>query len=259
MVHKETTNSLPEIKRATTSLRSVDHLVPHATNGECDSQVAAPKKTKEVSRQRRYQLRRAEQGLCTICGIQPHVNGTHCEEHRKKNRVRSREYMRKRLGCERRNHNAKSYQPERDVARVCSNGETASLSRKENRNKGYLRSDRFTQVHRYSYNTVNKYRLTGLLGEDLFLAATPKNGGRIRVHEDAAIILREAGIHPRKRKPTSSRPSCKPPVERPEPADNAETKAVFIDLFAHILDVHGIDFIIDRLIDAEKERRKSAT
>ena len=263
MVQKHLLTPLPELKPIKSQLRPVDHLIPHDTNGECDSLAAPAEEPKEVSRQRRDQLRRARQGLCIICGTQPHVNGTHCEEHRKKGRVRSREYMRKRLDCDRRNHNAKSYQAERAVARVFPSGEATSLPRKENRNKGYLRSDRFTKVHGYSYNTLNKYRLSGLLGDDLFLRATPKNGGRIRIHEDAAGILREAGVHPRKRRPASSRPSCKAPVERPEPApavnEDVEAKTVFTDLFTRVLDVHGTDFIIDCLIDAEKERHKSAT
>lgn len=151
-----------------------------------------------------------------------------------------------------------------EVTRCSSSQTAASQPRKANGNKGFIRSDRFTKVHRYSYNTLNKYRLTGLLGEDLFLPPTPKSGGRIRVHEDAATILREAGVRPRGRKSASRRPSCKPPVvETPEPApvvnEDVEAKMVFTDLFVRVLGAHGTDFIIDCLIDAEKERRRSAT
>jgi hypothetical protein len=178
--------------------------------------------------------------------------------------------MRKRLDCDRRNHNAKSYQAERAVARVFPSDEVTSLPRKENRNKGYLRSDRFTKVHGYSYNTLNKYRLSGLLGDDLFLHATPKNGGRIRVHEDAAIILREAGVRPRKRRSASSRPSCKPaavtPTIVPVPKDDTklqdlarEHRTSLTHLFAAFIESNGADFVMDCLADADLECRESVT
>ena len=152
-----------------------------------------------------------------------------------------------------------------EVTRCSPSQTVASKPRKANGNKGFIRSDRFTKVHRYSYNTLNKYRLTGLLGDDLFLPPTPKSGGRIRVHEDAATILREAGVRPRGRSSAPRRPSCKPAVvvETPEPApvvdEDAEAKTVFTDLFVRVLGAHGTDFIIDCLIDAERVRRKSAT
>ena len=63
---------------------------------------------KGLSRQRRWQLRKAEQGRCITCG-KPQDTGKFCAEHWAKHRVGSRELMRKRLGCKRRNLGAASY------------------------------------------------------------------------------------------------------------------------------------------------------
>jgi hypothetical protein len=60
-----------------------------------------------VSRGRKYQLRKKEAGLCTICGTRPVVPGSElCVKHM----VRHRERSRKKLGLKRRYKNSASYQ-----------------------------------------------------------------------------------------------------------------------------------------------------
>ena len=66
-------------------------------------------KQKKVSRQREWQLRKAKEGLCIVCG-KPQTQGKFCSEHTLMHRVRQRELMRKKLGCNRRNLGAASYQ-----------------------------------------------------------------------------------------------------------------------------------------------------
>ena len=62
----------------------------------------------DVSRQRRYQLRKKRDGRCVRCG-RPTVSKLHCEEHRQKANVRCREQRRARTGAKRRNKLAESY------------------------------------------------------------------------------------------------------------------------------------------------------
>ena len=66
-------------------------------------------KQKKVSRQREWQLRKAKEGLCIVCG-KPQTQGKFCSEHTLMHRVRQIELMRKKLGCNRRNLGAASYQ-----------------------------------------------------------------------------------------------------------------------------------------------------
>lgn len=61
-----------------------------------------------VSRQRKYQLRRRKQKKCVICG-DPAITKFHCEVHRQKVNVISRESMRQRHGLNRRFEGAESY------------------------------------------------------------------------------------------------------------------------------------------------------
>jgi hypothetical protein len=61
-----------------------------------------------VSRQRKYQLRKRKLRKCVICGEQA-VTAFHCETHRQKTNVISRESMRNRHGCKRRFEGAESY------------------------------------------------------------------------------------------------------------------------------------------------------
>lgn len=50
----------------------------------------------ELSRQRRWQIKRASQGLCILCGSNKAVPGSSlCAEHIEKQRG----YMRKKYGC----------------------------------------------------------------------------------------------------------------------------------------------------------------
>jgi hypothetical protein len=60
-----------------------------------------------ISRQRKYQLRRQRDKLCTECG-QPAIRGSRCLEHL----VKARERQRKKRGLKRRYHNTLSYRLE---------------------------------------------------------------------------------------------------------------------------------------------------
>ena len=55
------------------------------------------KKINNISKQRAYQLRHAEAGLCARCSEKA-VNKTHCEKHRQMTNRVSREGMRRREG-----------------------------------------------------------------------------------------------------------------------------------------------------------------
>jgi len=62
----------------------------------------------EMSKQRRYQLRRLRDGKCIFCGGPAVITGK-CEAHRQKFNVKDREKMRRRIGAKRRNTNSESY------------------------------------------------------------------------------------------------------------------------------------------------------
>ena len=62
----------------------------------------------EISKQRRYQLRRHRDGKCIICGQLAVVPGK-CERHRRQVNISDREKMRRRIGAKRRNNNSESY------------------------------------------------------------------------------------------------------------------------------------------------------
>lgn len=73
----------------------------------------------DVSRQRKYQLRKRKQGKCVICGEPANGYRRHarketkqpfyCEKHRQAANIRQREYERSRLGCVSRLKEAESY------------------------------------------------------------------------------------------------------------------------------------------------------
>lgn len=63
-----------------------------------------------ISRQRRYQLRRAKEHRCTECGA-PAIQGSRCLKHL----VRARENQRKRRGLKRRYRNTMSYRLQREA------------------------------------------------------------------------------------------------------------------------------------------------
>jgi hypothetical protein len=62
----------------------------------------------DVSRQRRYQLRKRRDGRCVRCG-RPTLGKIYCEEHRQEANVRGREEQRARIGAKRRYKSAESY------------------------------------------------------------------------------------------------------------------------------------------------------
>ena len=70
-----------------------------------------------ISRQRAYQIRHKEQGLCLLC---PVVAWKHdlCRRHYEDSLIQKREYMRKRKGCSRRNMASHSYWIEIERSRM---------------------------------------------------------------------------------------------------------------------------------------------
>ena len=61
-----------------------------------------------VSRQRKYQLRKAKAGRCAECGREL-ATALYCKACAAKMRIKNREWARQNLGCVRRNLRAKSY------------------------------------------------------------------------------------------------------------------------------------------------------
>lgn len=62
----------------------------------------------DMSKQRRYQMRRLRDGKCIFCGRAAAVTGK-CEAHRQKLNIKDREKMRRTIGAKRRNTNSESY------------------------------------------------------------------------------------------------------------------------------------------------------
>jgi len=87
------------------------------------------------------------------------------------------------------------------------NGNCRVRPRKRMANRGFMRSDRWSTKHGYSYNTVNKYRGV-LYGDEAFRPPTPTTGGRIRISNEVAEKLQEHGVRPRHSE--VKRPSCTP-------------------------------------------------
>lgn len=54
-----------------------------------------------ISRQRRWQLKKAAEGKCSICGKGEVYRGERCEEHYTAHVLHMREHMRQKLGCKR--------------------------------------------------------------------------------------------------------------------------------------------------------------
>lgn len=73
----------------------------------------------DVSRQRKYQLRKYRDRKCVTCGEpatghrrrarKENRQPFYCEKHRQANNVRTRERMREKLNCQHRNEDAESY------------------------------------------------------------------------------------------------------------------------------------------------------
>jgi hypothetical protein len=51
----------------------------------------------EISRQRKWQLRKKAEGKCELCG-EPSAGGVHCEKHKKMNRIYYRSKYRLKKG-----------------------------------------------------------------------------------------------------------------------------------------------------------------
>ena len=87
------------------------------------------------------------------------------------------------------------------VDHLINNGNGASQpKRKRMANCGFMRSDRWSRKHGFSYNTVNKYRGV-LYGDEAFLPPTPTTGGRIRIANEVAEKLLDHGVRPRHKAP----------------------------------------------------------
>jgi hypothetical protein len=71
----------------------------------------------DVSRQRRWQLRKVRSGLCQICGF-PAVTAFHCEQHRRAANLVQRERQRSVFGRTKRYLGAESYSYEEGLAFV---------------------------------------------------------------------------------------------------------------------------------------------
>ena len=142
------------------------------------------------------------------------------------------------------------------------NGSCRVKPRKRMANRGFMRSDRWSIKHGYSYNTVNKYRGV-LYGDEAFRPPTPTTGGRIRISNKVAEKLREHGVRPRHSE--AKRPSCRPKpvtpaiVQAPANDTASESREAFTQLFARLIEINGTDFVIDCLADADLECRASAT
>ena len=63
---------------------------------------------RDVSRQRRHQLRKQRDGICIIC-TEKATNGDYCRKHWIQNLIMARESMRRKLGCKKRYMGAKLY------------------------------------------------------------------------------------------------------------------------------------------------------
>jgi hypothetical protein len=71
----------------------------------------------KISRQRKYQLRKQRDGLCTECG-QPAAQGLRCLEHM----VRARERQREKMGLRKRYTNTLSYRLEEAAKKLKGKG-----------------------------------------------------------------------------------------------------------------------------------------
>ena len=63
---------------------------------------------RDISRQRRHQLRKQRDGICIIC-TEPAIHGGRCRKHWILNAIRIRESTRRRLGCKKRYLGGKLY------------------------------------------------------------------------------------------------------------------------------------------------------
>ena len=63
---------------------------------------------RDISRQRRHQLRKQRDGICIIC-TEPAADGGRCRKHSILNAIRIRESIRRRLGCKKRYLGGKLY------------------------------------------------------------------------------------------------------------------------------------------------------
>ena len=151
------------------------------------------------------------------------------------------------------------------VTHLTNNGQ--ANSRKRMANCGFMRSDRWSLKHGYSYNTVNKYR-DELYGDEGFLPPTPSTGGRIRIANEVAEKLRQHGVRPRHSE-ANRRPNCPPrrtntavaPAPSPEKIAMAVYRGVADPEFAQAvitlaLGKHGMTGMLEMLIQAEADISK---
>ena len=141
------------------------------------------------------------------------------------------------------------------------NGNCRVKPRKRMANAGFVRSDRWSKIHGYSYTTVNKYRGV-LYGAEMFLPATPSTNGRMRIANEVANRLREHGVRPRHSE--AKRPSCTPKrVNQPASIPSSEGMTKLVVRLAKDLEgmkqlivvgvaSHGLGAVLEMLVEAEK-------
>ena len=141
------------------------------------------------------------------------------------------------------------------------NGNCRIKPRKRMSNCGFMRSDRWSFKHGYSYNTVNKYRGV-LYGDEAFLRPTPSTGGRIRIANEVADKLRDHGVRPRHSE--AKRPTCTPKrVNQPIAIPSSEELTKLVVRLAKDLEgmkqlivvgvgTHGLGAVLEMLVEAEK-------
>ena len=135
-----------------------------------------------------------------------------------------------------------------------------SKPRKRMGNKGFVRSDLWTSNHGYSYNTVNKYR-GKLYGDEMFLHPTPSTGGKIRIHNDVADLLREHGVRPRgtvnRAKPATTPGNIKSTTELPDKVAESWSELVgnhdaMRDILMLGVMQHGTSKMLEMLVDVDQ-------
>ena len=116
----------------------------------------------------------------------------------------------------------------------------SSKPRKRMANAGFVRSDRFVAEYGYSMSTIHKYRGVHY-GDEMFLPPSPTTKGRIRIHQDVAKRLDEAGIRSRGSKPAKSRLAKR----KPSPTPNAD--ATPVDFIGGVVEANEKRSVIDEV------------
>ena len=138
------------------------------------------------------------------------------------------------------------------IDEVVNGSSRCAKRRKQMGNAGFMRSDLWRKRHGYSMTTVNKYR-GKLYGDEMFLGATPSTKGKQRIANAVADILRENGVHSRKR---DTKP-VKNPAQRS--AERVEAMQTVVDseklttmVIYKAVREYGTESVFDMLLRADK-------